>query len=64
MTTNVCESCLEAAIDDNGAPADIAADACMMFGGDLSDHYCDSADGTDCACTGHYWALTTRAPLA
>jgi len=53
MTPNVCESCLEAAIDDNGAPADIAADACMMFGGDLSDHYCEREDGTACACSGH-----------
>ena len=53
MTNTVCESCLEAAIDDNGAPADIAADACMMFGGDLSDHYCEHEGGTACACACH-----------
>ena len=50
----VCESCIESAIEDNGATPDIARDACIEFGSDLSDHNCDARDdGTNCACTGH-----------
>jgi len=50
----VCESCIESAIEDNGATPDIARDACIDYGSDLSDHNCDAReDGTNCACTGH-----------
>ena len=50
----VCESCIECAIDDNGASQDIAADACITFGADMTDHECDSDESGDpCACTGH-----------
>ena len=50
----VCESCIECAIDDNGASEDIAADVCISFGSDMSDHDCDSDEsGEPCACAGH-----------
>ena len=50
----VCESCIECAIDDNGASQDIAADACIAFGSDMTDHDCDQGEtGELCACTGH-----------
>ena len=58
MTTAiyVCESCIDCAIDDNGAHPDIAGEACIAFGSELSDHICDARDdGSECACTGHDW---------
>jgi len=54
VRAGVCDSCIESAIEDNGASPDIARDACIEFGADLSDHNCDAReDGTFCACTGH-----------
>ena len=50
---SVCESCTDSARKNDGASADIAESACIGFGADMSDHYCEREDGTDCACTGH-----------
>jgi len=50
---SVCESCTDSARENDGASADIAESVCIEYGADMSDHYCERQDGTDCACAGH-----------
>lgn len=59
MPEDVCESCLEAAMDElegfGEEPSwQVAVDICIGLGRDLPDHVCNEEDtGVPCACTCH-----------